>query len=223
MDAGVRQHDATTEVTAMATRIFAAAGHNPKEGFRGGLFRTTAGDGEWEELENGLPHLVEAHALVVHPTKPDVIYAGTQDGPYRSVNGGDTWERLGFPKGPGMVWAITFHPQNPDVMYCGTAPVNVYRSEDGGDNWEKLPAASPEHCKMGFPTRTIGLAVDASRPDDVYAALEVSGVIRSTDGGDTWTDLSQALIDLAEKPHLKSKIGSDIYSEGMLDSHALVV
>ncbi|HYC44681.1 MAG TPA: hypothetical protein VED01_04255 [Burkholderiales bacterium] len=207
----------------MATRIFAAAGHWPKQGYRGGLFRTSAGDGAWQELENGLPELVESHALVVHPRSRDVIYAGTQDGPYRSIDGGDTWERLDFPKGPAMVWSLAFHPTRPQVMYCGTAPVNLYRSEDNGEHWEKLPAVSPEHCKMGFPTRTIAIAVDENRPDDVYAALEVSGVMRSSDGGETWSDLSEALIELSKRPNLKSRIGSDRDSEGMLDSHALVM
>ena len=122
-----------------------------------------------------------------------------------------------------MVWSIAFHPTRPEVMYCGTAPVNLYRSEDNGDNWTKLTAESPEHCVMGFPTRMIAIAVDPGRPDDVYAALEVSGVLRSSDGGDSWSDLSQSIIDLSERPHLKSRIGSDRESEGMLDSHALVV
>ena len=51
----------------------------------------------------------------------------------------------------------------------------------------------------------------------------MSGVIRSDDGGETWTDLSAPLIRLAEQPHLKSRIGSDTDAEGMLDSHAIVV
>ncbi len=210
--------------TTPSTRIFAAAGHFAKQGYRGGLFRTTPDQGEWQELEDGLPELVEVHALAVHPRERDVVFAGTQDGPYRTVDGGNRWERLGFPKGPGMVWSITFHPTRPEVIYCGTAPVNLYRSEDNGDNWTKIESAkSPEHCVMGFPTRTIAIAVGPSRPDDVYAALEVSGVMRSTDGGETWTDLSRPLIELAEKPHLKSAIGSHLESEGMLDSHAIIV
>src|SRR5690606_19408319 len=101
----------------------------------------------------------------------------------------------------------------------------VYRSDDGGEHWRRLPKAkSPGHCEMGFPARTIGIAADPERPEDLYAALEVSGVIRSEDGGETWADLSAPLIRLAEEqPHLKSRIGSDTDSEGMLDSHAIVV
>lgn len=210
--------------TQPSTRIFAAAGHWPERGFRGGIFRTVHDGGAWEKLENGLPDIVEAHALAAHPRARDVIYAGTQDGPYRSVDGGKRWERLGFPKGAAMVWSLAFHPAHPEVMYCGTAPARLYRSEDNGDNWQELPAAkSPEHCVMGFPTRAVSIAVDGSRPDDIYAALEVSGVIKSTDGGESWTDLSQPLIALSEQPHLKNRIGSDRDSEGMLDSHAIVV
>lgn len=210
--------------TQPSTRIFAAAGHWPERGFQGGIFRALSDDSAWEKLENGLPDTVEAHALAVHPRAPDVIYAGTQDGPYRSLDGGGKWERLGFPKRGAMVWSLAFHPARPDVMYCGTAPARLYRSEDHGDNWRELRAArSPEHCVMGFPTRAVSIAVDENRPDDVYAALEVSGVIRSTDGGERWTDLSQPLIALSAHPHLKSRIGSDRDSEGMLDSHAIVV
>jgi photosystem II stability/assembly factor-like uncharacterized protein len=212
-----------------ATRIFAGAGHwTPKSGerFRGGLFRTVAGDGEWQAVTSGLPENVEARAFAVHPQDSDVIYAGTQDGPYRSTDGGFRWERLGFPDRGAVVWSLAFHPTRPKVMYAGTAPVALYRSEDGGDTWKKLRGArSPEHCNMGagFPTRTTRIAIDAARPDDVYAALEVSGMIASRDGGETWADLSAPLIKLSEQPHLKSRIGSDIDSEGMLDSHAVAV
>ncbi|MGZ5259320.1 MAG: WD40/YVTN/BNR-like repeat-containing protein, partial [Burkholderiales bacterium] len=203
--------------TDQATRIFAGAGHfamKNGERFRGGLFRTSTDDGEWQAVTAGLPENVEARAFLVHPHDSDVIYAGTQDGPYRSTDGGKRWERLGFPDRGSVVWSLAFHPKQPRVMYAGVAPVALYRSEDGGDSWKKLPARSPEHCAMGFPTRTTRIAVDPGRPDDVYAALEVSGVIRSTDGGESWTDLSAPLMKLSEQPHLKSRIGSDIDSEG---------
>ena len=113
-----------------STHIYAGAGHWVSGGTRhpGGLFRRGPGDGEWQALRAGLPEHVEARALAVHPREPGVMYAGTQDGPYRT-----------------------------------------------------------------------------------------------TDGGDTWTDLSAPLIKLAENPHLKSRIGSDIDAEGMLDSHAFAV
>ena len=208
--------------------IFAGGDHyNPSGGERdrgGGLFRRTPGDGEWESLTRGLPPNVEARAFAVHPDNPRVIYAGTQDGPYRTTDAGERWERVGFPYRNAAIYAITYHPTRPSVMYAGTSPAALYRSEDGGDTWQQLPnAKSPGHCEMGFPVRVIRIAADPGRPDDVYVALEVSGVIRSSDGGETFTDLSAPLIKLAERSHLKSRIGSDIDAEGMLDAHAIVV
>ena len=210
-----------------ATRVYVGAGHWTAEGgarHPGGLFRRSMDNGKWEALTAGLPEKVEARAFAVHPREPDVLYVGTQDGPYRTTDGGAHWERLGFPDRGAVVWSLAFHPKRPEIMYAGVAPIAIYRSEDGGDTWRRLPGAkSPGHCEMGFPARVTRIAVDPGRPDDIYAALEVSGVIRSADGGETWTDLSQPLIRLADKPHLKSRIGSDIDSEGMLDSHALAV
>ena len=213
------------------TRVFAGGAHfNLKNGKRylGGLFRkpldSAFSASPWQLLSAGLPENVEARVIVFHPRDRDVIYAGTQDGPYRSTDGGDHWERLDFPERGAIIWSLAFHPTHPQVMYAGTAPVGLYRSEDGGDTWRKLSGAvSPDHCPMDFPTRTIGIAVDAGRPDDVYAALEVSGVLRSSDGGETWTDLSAPLIKLSEQPHLKSRLSSDTDASGMLDSHAIAV
>ena len=212
------------------TRIFAGAAHTMSRGrvvARGGLFRRSAGDRDWEALSAGLPEQVEARAIVVHPRDRNVIYAGTQDGPYRSIDGGDCWERLGFPERGAVIWSLAVHPTRPNILYAGTAPVALYRSEDGGDNWTRLPRAlSPAHCeRTGFDTRVIRITVDPGRPDDVYAGLEVSGVIRSADGGESWTDMSAALIKLAEQPHLQSSVGGRHcgHCEGMLDTHALAV
>jgi Sortilin, neurotensin receptor 3, len=62
-----------------------------------------------------------------------------------------------------------------------------------------------------------------ARPDEIYGALEINGVMRSTDSGESWTDCSAGLIELAERPHLKSKIVSDTTAEGMLDGHAITI
>jgi photosystem II stability/assembly factor-like uncharacterized protein len=208
-----------------ATRIFAGAGHSPSGA--SGLFRREVGDGEWQALTAGLPENVEVRAIAPDPQDRDVIYVGTQDGPYRSTDGGENWVRLGFPERNAVVWSLAIHPTRPNIMYAGLAPVALYRSEDSGDTWRKVEQArSPAHCeKDGFDTRTIEITVDPSRPDDIYVALEVSGVIRSTDAGETWSDVSEPLFELAKQPHLKSNVGGRAFDdcEGMLDSHALAI
>jgi photosystem II stability/assembly factor-like uncharacterized protein len=76
---------------------------------------------------------------------------------------------------------------------------------------------------MSFACRVMRLAVDPAHPDEIYAALEVGGVMRSPDAGETWEDCSGPLLELAERPHLRSRIQSDSDAEGMLDAHAVCV
>ena len=210
--------------------ILVGAGHGEgatRNKYRGGLFRRTRGDGDWESLTRGLPQNVEVRTIAVHPRDADVIYVGTQDGPYRTIDGGNLWERVGFPDRDVVIWTLCVHPTRPHVLYAGAAPVALYCSEDNGDTWHRIKGAvSPAHCERdGFDTRTIRITADPSEPDTIYAALEVSGVIRSKDGGETWSDMSASLIELAAQPHLKSNVGGRHcgHCEGMLDSHALAV
>lgn len=209
-----------------ATRIFAGAGYTTSrsgEKIRGGLFRRVAGDSDWQ-TPSGLQEQVEARCFAFHPSEEDVVYAGTQDGVYRSLDGGVHWERTGLPERGIVIWSLIFHPTRPNVMYAGAAPARIYRSEDGGDTWRHLAGAqSPEYCPTRFPTRVTGIAVDAGRPDEVYASLEISGVIASRDGGDTWTDRSAHLLKLSELPHLSSTMGGVHPESGMIDAHSIAV
>ena len=159
-----------------------------------GLYRLSPGSDHWEELTNGLPENPIVPGVAIHPSNPEIIYAGTQDGPYPSADRGDHWERLDYPKLAPPVWTFLFRPRDPNVMYAGTAPGELYRSTNGGDSWEKLnfPLGSNE-VSMAFPTRVIGLTADPSFPDEMYAALEVAGVLRSLDGGDTWDEITGSL------------------------------
>ena len=209
-------------MTTTATHIYAGAARSGRT-TRGGLFRRALGAGEWEAIVKGLPERTDVQSITVHPQDPKLMYLGTRSGPYRSADGGESWQRLSFPEGL-EVWAILVHPTKPRTLYIGTAPVGVYRSDDGGDTWRHLAGATvPERVKMEFPCRIMRLAVDPSRPDEIYAAVEVGGVIRSLDGGETWSDCSDDLVKLAERPHLKSRIQSDTEIEGMMDGHALCV
>ncbi|HEV8439312.1 MAG TPA: hypothetical protein VGT40_14565 [Methylomirabilota bacterium] len=210
----------------MTTRVYAGAAQGPdgQTSRAGGIFRRVIGDGGWQRLGGGLPDDAEVRAIAIHPRDPQVIYAGTQHGPYRSADGGEHWAALAFPDAGMTVWCFLFHPRDPNVLYAGTAPAAVYRSADGGDTWRRLRALEPAgRVKMSFATRVTRLAADPSHPEELYAGLEVDGIQRSLDGGETWEDCSQDLVKLAERPHLKSRIVSDTEIEGMMDTHALAV
>lgn len=196
----------------------ARAGHDTD----GGLFRRAVGDDRWERLSKGLPAKTNVQSITVHPTNADLVYLGTRSGPYRSTDRGERWDRLDFPSDV-EVWAIAVHPTRPRTLYAGTSPVGIFRSDDGGDSWRRLRVMQPDRIKMEFACRVMRFAIDPGNPREIYATLEVGGVVRSLDDGETWQDMSADLLALAEHPHLKSKIQSDSEAEGMLDGHAIAV
>jgi photosystem II stability/assembly factor-like uncharacterized protein len=205
-----------------STHIYAGA-WSTKDGGIGGVYRCEAGNNRWERLTNGLPD-VDVQAITIDPNDPSVIYAGTADGPYRSTNRGDSWERLGFPDRDMAIWSIAAHPKQPRTLFAGGSPVAVYRSDDNGDNWRRMAdPALPDRVKMPFACRVMRFAPHPTKDDELYATLEVNGVMRSQDRGETWQDCSADLVKLADRPHLKSRLVSDTETEGMLDGHAMTM
>ena len=160
-----------------------------------GLYRLTDGSEVWEALSGGLPDEPAIRALAVHPARPEVVYAGTQDGPYRSEDHGATWAKVAVPDHGLPVWSVLFHPRDPEVILIGYENAEIYRSDDGGENWRRLPV----HVRYPDITTAPGsnpakrvLMLDASPTDPqvLYAAIEVGGTIRSSDGGMSWENLS---------------------------------
>jgi len=185
-----------------------------------GVFRRGAASGDWQHVLS----TVQAFTVFVHPKDPETVFAGTSDGVWRSTDRGATFQRTGFPDAQKEVWSFLVDSRDPKRVFAGASPIDVYRSDDNGATWRRLPTpAIPEHCKGPFASRVMRLAQHPERPDEIYAALEINGVMRSTDSGETWTDCSAGLLKLAELPHLQSKIVSDTTAEGMLDSHAVTI
>jgi hypothetical protein len=206
------------------THVYAGAGMW-RGGSKCGIFRFAVGeDGAPEFLSNGLPDPVSVQAITVHPLDPDIVYIGTQDGPYVSHDRGRHWEKPNFPDKGMQIWSILVHPAAPRTVLAGASPVAVYRSDDGGERWRLLARPEiAEKAQMNFPCRVMRLALDPARPDDIYAGVEVNGAMRSRDGGASWSDCSAGLIAFATEQRYQSKIGSDTTAEGMLDCHAVAV
>src|SRR5215510_10090525 len=164
------------------------------------------------------------------------VYAGAADwggkdpakcnrGLYRLATDTGTWATLERDLPDEVeVRCVTLHPTQPGVVFAGTQ-AGPYRSADGGKHWRRLTV--PTHpdglCVMGFPTRMIRLAIDPTNPDELYAGVEVGGVVRSLDGGTTWTDCNAPLLAVATQERYTQKHGPRRASEGMMDTHALAI
>ena len=185
-----------------------------------GVFQRAAKGGDWKHVLGN----VQAFTVFVHPDDPEIVFAGTNDGVWRSTDRGATFRRTAFPDDKKEVWSFMVDSRDPKKMLAGASPIDVYRSEDAGQSWRKLPTPKiGTHCKGPFASRVMRLAQHPTKPNEIFAALEINGVMRSTDGGETWQDCSEGLIKLSELPHLKSKIVSDTTAEGMLDGHAVTI
>lgn len=192
-------------------------------GTQNGLFRMAIGENRWERMANGLPEEAYVMCITVDPAARATVFVGTQDGPYRSTDHGTTWEKLPFPEKGVQIWSIAMHPGRSGTVFAGASPLAVYRSDDNGDSWRRMPGSTlSDRLPMGsFKNRVMRIAVNPARPDEVYAVMEVNGVMRSRDGGETWEDRNESLLRLAEQPQLRSKILTQSEQEGILDMHAV--
>ena len=155
--------------------------------------------------------------------RPERCLRGTKDGVYRSTDSGKTFQRTNFP-GARQIWSFLVDQLNPKLVYAGGSPISIYRSEDTGETWKEMPdPGMPDRAVMPFACRVMRMAQHPNKPGTIFAALEVNGVMRTDNYGESWTDRSKDLLRLAEKPHLKSKIVSNTYNEGMLDGHAIAI
>ncbi len=160
-----------------------------------GAWTSADGGDSWRRVRSGLSGESRVYGLAVHPRAPHTVFAGAEDGIYRSGDGGQSFERLDSPMNKIDVWKIAFDPADPDTIFAGTRPAALFRSKDGGRRWTQLGVDMVEDCpNVGVP-RVTALTVDPSDQRIVWAGVEVDGVRRSLDGGDTWTRVAGGLSD----------------------------
>jgi photosystem II stability/assembly factor-like uncharacterized protein len=153
-------------------------------------------DGEhWSRVgpEVGFHSDAIVRTLVNRPAQPHVIWAGTDRGVLRSGDAGRTWSRLSGPVSEQHVWRVSLHPTDGRVLFVGTGTPSVariFRSDDNGVSWKQLPVEIAAECaNVGVP-RVTDIAIDPTEPLKLWVSLEVDGMRRSTDGGETWQRLN---------------------------------
>jgi len=152
-------------------------------------------------------------ALAVDPSNPHRVYAGTDNfGIYRSEDNGTSWTHLKSPMEGLEIWSVEVDPNDSDTLYVGTRP-NGFRTRDGGKTWDKLEIGVDQSAPL-WPPRTTKLLVDPRDRQTIWASVEVDGVHKSTDGGDSWSRMTA----LGPK-HLEGKPEYPFYS----DVHCIAV
>ncbi len=213
----------------------------------GGVWKTTDGGVFWENISDGYFKRASVGAIAVSESDPNVIYVGMGevsirgnvahgDGVYKSTDAGKTWTHCGLEE-TRHIAKIRVHPKNPDILYVAALghahgpnkERGIYRSKDGGKTWEQVL----------FRSETAGasdLVMDPHNPRVLYASFwearrdahqlisggEGSGIFKSSDSGDTWTEITRnpglpkgvlGKIGLAASPAKRDRIWALIEAE----------
>ena len=139
-------------------------------------------------------------SVAADPNNPDRVIAGTDDdGVFLTEDGAESWRFVGedipHVRTPSVAISPCHLEHGLAVLYAGTEPSRLYRSEDNGRSWRDFPElpALPSSKTWSFPPRpwthhTRWITPHATDPAILYVGIELGGVMRSTDGGETWED-----------------------------------
>jgi photosystem II stability/assembly factor-like uncharacterized protein len=183
----------------------------------GGIWKTTDAGGSWIPVADGQIATGSVGALAVSESDPNIVYAGMGeacirgnaspgDGVYKSTDAGRTWKHIGLEQ-TQQIGAVIVNPRNPNIVFvaalghqfASNEERGVYRSTDGGATWKQVLTRGP---KAG----AVDIVMDANNSNVLYASFwevyrtpyslesggPLSGIWKSTDGGDTWHDLTHA-------------------------------
>lgn len=160
----------------------------------GGIWKTTDYGQTWTSLGDGLPYL-PVSIILVNPQNPDILYISLGDkggwwnwnmGVYKTTDGGQTWSPTGLDwklADNNVIYNMVMSPADPEVIFAASNR-GVLRTQDGGQTWQTV--RNGEYSDVELKT---------GDPNTIYAAhydyWGTSQVDKSTDGGDTWNQITQ--------------------------------
>src|SRR3954464_3557878 len=193
----------------------------PKEAYfgavGGGLWKTSDGGSKWTPITDGQLTSSSVGAVAVSESNPDIVYIGMGescirgniqpgDGVYKSTDAGKTWAHIGFGDSDAIS-KIRIHPTNPDIVFVAdfgrygkdSDERGVFKSVDGGKAWKKVLFRNAK-------TGAVDVTIDRRNPNVMVAAMweayrveyqmssggPGSGLFKSTDGGETWTEITRS-------------------------------
>ena len=179
-----------------------------------GMYKSNDGGKTWRHL--GLRDAQQIPAILVDPRNPNRLFVAVlghpygpnpERGVYRSVDGGQTWQKVLYKDERTGAIDLAFDPRNPQTVYAVlwqaqqgpwengafTGPNSgLFKSTDGGTTWTPLAGGLPTFAQGGLGR--IGIAIAATDPNRMYALVEArgqaGGVYRSDDAGANWTHVN---------------------------------
>ena len=184
----------------------------------GGVWKTVDAGQTWVNVTDGQIGVGSMGAIDVSQSDPNTVYIGTGsdglrsnvsigDGVYKSTDAGKTWTHVGL-RDVGNIGGVRVHPSNPDVAFVAAignpfkpnADRGLFRTKDGGKSWQKVLFVSdstgavdvelqPGNANVVFAAMWRG----ERKPWTIISGAREGGIYRSTDGGDTWTKITNGL------------------------------
>jgi hypothetical protein len=146
------------------------------------VFKSLNGGATFSGLSPGISN-VNVFRLVVDPNNPDIVWAATTGGIYKTVDGGANWSLLDS-FGKRVVMSLAIDPNNPNTMLAGEMDVGIWKSSDGGATWP----GGPFNTGIRNPNPSITHFIfDPAGSGRIFASENYTGVYVSEDGGNSWS------------------------------------
>jgi photosystem II stability/assembly factor-like uncharacterized protein len=152
-----------------------------------GLFRSDDLGARWTK-EPGLPAAARLYSLCAAPGE---LLAGGAGRVYRHAE--RAWSELALPDPEAEVWALAVMD---GAILAGTRPLGLFRSDDGGERWEALAIPPPPAGPAAPAPRVTALLPNPWVAGEVWAGVEIGGVLASADGGRTWAAANHGIPSL---------------------------
>ncbi|MFC2161450.1 WD40/YVTN/BNR-like repeat-containing protein, partial [Acidobacteriota bacterium] len=204
-----------------------------------GVYKSIDSGKTWIFL--GLREVGQIGAVEIHPGNPDIVYVAAlgqafgpnpERGVFRSLNGGNTWEKVLFVSDKTGGIDLELAPDNPNIVYAslwrgerkpwtiisGGNEGGVYKSSDGGSSWKQVTTGLPQGLRGKSD-----LAVSQADPRRVYVLMEApvgeGGLYRSDDYGETF-QLISTYAPLLDRPFYYCNIDADPTNADILYSNS---
>ncbi len=164
-----------------------------------GLFKSSDAGVHWSLVPITLPSK-GVQAIAIDPQHTRTIYVADCGGTcsagavQKTGDGGASWRPI-----TGIPWAVqslAINPQHPDTVFAGTARGGIFRSTDAGSSWQRVaiaPGVPAAKSHLDFPYTVVAIAIDPLNPATIYAASRTGGIIKTSDGGQTWAKANAGL------------------------------